>query len=37
VLPLESRDDLAELLADLDIETLRHLVNQSMSGTRSGR
>lgn len=30
VLPLERRDELAELLNDQDIETLRHLVNQGM-------
>lgn len=30
VLPLERRDELAELLTDSDIETLRHLVNQGM-------
>lgn len=30
VLPLERRDELAELLTDNDIETLRHLVNQGM-------
>ncbi|AHK04645.1 putative integrase-like protein (plasmid) [Agrobacterium tumefaciens LBA4213 (Ach5)] len=30
VLPLERRDELAELLTDQDIETLRHLVNQGM-------
>ncbi len=30
VLPLERRDELAELLTDDDIETLRHLVNQGM-------
>lgn len=30
VLPLERRDELAELLTDHDIETLRHLVNQGM-------
>lgn len=32
VLPLERRDELAELLTDQDIETLRHLVNQGMGG-----
>lgn len=31
VLPLERRDELAELLTDQDVETLRHLVNQGMS------
>ncbi|NSZ61055.1 tyrosine-type recombinase/integrase (plasmid) [Agrobacterium tumefaciens] len=30
VLPLERRDELAELLTDQDVETLRHLVNQGM-------
>ncbi len=30
VLPIERRDELAELLSDQDIETLRHLVNQGM-------
>ena len=30
VLPLERRDELAELLTDRDIETLRHLVNEGM-------
>ncbi|MBY2941889.1 site-specific integrase [Rhizobium leguminosarum] len=30
VLPIERRDELAELLTDQDIETLRHLVNQGM-------
>lgn len=30
VLPMDRRDQLAELLADQDIETLRHLVNQGM-------
>lgn len=30
VLPLERRDELAELLTDRDVETLRHLVNQGM-------
>lgn len=30
VLPLERRDELAELLTDEDVETLRHLVNQGM-------
>ncbi len=30
VLPLERRDELAELLTDQDIETLRHLVNAGM-------
>ncbi|ADY66053.1 integrase-like protein [Agrobacterium tumefaciens] len=32
VLPLQRRDELAELLIDQDIETLRHLVNQGMRG-----
>jgi len=27
---MERRDELAELLTDQDIETLRHLVNQGM-------
>ncbi|WPE24049.1 hypothetical protein ShzoTeo12_52690 (plasmid) [Shinella zoogloeoides] len=30
VLPIERRDELAELLSDQDVETLRHLVNQGM-------
>ncbi|MBY3549238.1 site-specific integrase [Rhizobium laguerreae] len=30
VLPIERRDELAELLNDQDVETLRHLVNQGM-------
>jgi len=30
VLPLERRDELAELLSYQDVETLRHLVNQGM-------
>jgi integrase len=30
VLPIERRDELAELLTDHDIETLRHLVNEGM-------
>lgn len=30
VLPMERRDELAELLTDQDIETLRHLVNEGM-------
>lgn len=30
VLPMERRDELAELLTDQDAETLRHLVNQGM-------
>jgi integrase len=30
VLPIDRRDELAELLTDRDIETLRHLVNQGM-------
>ena len=30
VLPMERRDELAELLSDQDVETLRHLVNQGM-------
>ncbi|TBG76889.1 site-specific integrase (plasmid) [Rhizobium leguminosarum] len=30
VLPIERRDELAELLTDHDVETLRHLVNQGM-------
>lgn len=29
VLPMERRDELAELLSDQDVETLRHLVNQA--------
>ena len=30
VLPMERRDELAELLTDQDVDTLRHLVNQGM-------
>lgn len=30
VLPIDRRDELAELLSDDDVETLRHLVNQGM-------
>jgi hypothetical protein len=30
VLPIERRDELAELLTDQDVETLRHLVNSGM-------
>ncbi len=30
VLPIDRRDELAELLTDQDIETLRHLVNECM-------
>jgi integrase len=30
VLPIERRDELAELLTEQDVETLRHLVNQGM-------
>lgn len=30
VLPLERRDELAELLTDQDVETLRHLVKEGM-------
>ncbi|MCM2294640.1 site-specific integrase [Allorhizobium sp. BGMRC 0089] len=30
VLPMDRRDELAELLTDEDVETLRHLVNQGM-------
>ena len=30
VLPIDRRDQLAELLTDRDVETLRHLVNQGM-------
>lgn len=30
VLPIERRDELAELLTDRDVETLRHLVNEGM-------
>ncbi|TCQ16675.1 hypothetical protein C8J33_11522 [Rhizobium sp. PP-CC-3G-465] len=33
MLPIERRDDLAELLTDHDVETLRHLVNQGMGGS----
>ena len=34
VLPLERRDELAELLTNQDVETLRHLVNQGMGDKR---
>lgn len=30
VLPMERRDELAELLTDQDVETLKHLVSQGM-------
>ena len=30
VLPMERRDELAELLTDQDVETMRHLVNEGM-------
>lgn len=30
VLPLERRDELAELLTDQDIETLKHLINEGI-------
>jgi hypothetical protein len=30
VLPIARRDELAELLTDQDVETLRHLVNEGM-------
>ena len=30
VLPMERRDELAELLTDKDVETLHHLINQGM-------
>jgi len=33
VLPIERRDELAELLADRDVETLRHLVSQGVAAT----
>ncbi len=36
VLPMERRDELAELLSDHDVETLRHLVNEGM-GTNTLR
>ncbi|MBB3919713.1 hypothetical protein GGQ65_007060 [Rhizobium fabae] len=36
VLPMERRDELAELLTDSDVETLRHLVNQGWATTRCG-
>jgi len=32
VLPIDRRDELAELLTDQDVETLRHLVNEGMGG-----
>jgi len=31
VLPLERRDELAELLTDQNVDTLRHLVNEGMA------
>tara|TARA_R110002051_G_scaffold173190_1_gene243580 strand:- start:34 stop:246 length:213 start_codon:yes stop_codon:yes gene_type:complete len=31
VLPMERRDELAELLSDQDVETLRHLVNRGQN------
>ncbi|WP_077549907.1 site-specific integrase [Pseudorhizobium flavum] len=34
VLPIDRRDELAELLTDQDIETLRHLVNEGMGENR---
>jgi hypothetical protein len=37
VLPLERRDELAELLTDQDVETLRHLVNEAWAITPCGR
>lgn len=36
ILPMERRDELAELLTDQDVETLRHLVNEGM-GTNTLR
>ncbi len=36
VLPIDRRDELAELLTDQDVETLRHLVNEGM-GTNTLR
>ena len=30
VLPLERRDEIAELLTDQDVATLRHLINEGM-------
>lgn len=36
VLPIDRRDELAELLTDSDVETLRHLVNEGM-GTNTLR
>lgn len=35
VLPMERRDELAELLTDQDVETLRHLVNEGMGANTS--
>ena len=32
VLPMDPRDELAGLLTDQDVETLRHLVNEGMGG-----
>lgn len=32
VLPMDRRDELAGLLTDQDVETLRHLVNEGMGG-----
>ncbi len=37
VLPIERRDELAELPTDQDIETLRHLVNEGMGDNTCGR
>lgn len=34
VLPMGRRDQLAELLIDQDVETLRRLVNEGMARTR---
>lgn len=31
VLPMERRDELAELLTDQDVETLQHLVKSSLT------
>ncbi len=36
VLPIERRDELAELLTDQDVETLRHLVNRAWQKTSCG-
>jgi len=37
VLPIDRRDELAELLTDQDVETLRHLVNEGMGDNNTLR